>query len=120
MKSLQAFLILARKKYLQARSLDYYLQTDEAHQLLQRASIEEKESLYSLLEKSDREGFYSILAKIRDMDLEFMSVVALRKVAWRLSCLDYRSLAKEQLINFIKKRRDKDAGKILENERDNR
>lgn len=117
MKNLQDFLILARKKYLQARSLDYYLQTDEAQSIIKKATPEQQEALYGLLQRGDREGFCSLLDKIRDSDIETMSVMVLRRTARHLGVLDYHILSKEQLLTYIKMRRDKNARAILANER---
>jgi len=118
MKNLQQFLVLARKKYLQARSLDYYLQTNEAQSLVQKATPEQQEQLYAHLEKGERELFCSLLDKIRDSGIETMSVMALRRTARHAGVLDYHILSKEQLITYIKLRQH--ARKILEDERRDR
>lgn len=113
MKTLQEFLILARRKYLQARSLDYYLQTDEAQKVIQLATPGQKDTLYGLLKIADREGFCDLLDKIRDSDLNTMSVMVLRRKAQQLGILDYNIMIKEQLIFWVKQRQQQNAAKIL-------
>jgi Holliday junction resolvasome RuvABC DNA-binding subunit len=117
MKNLPEFLILSRRKMLQARSLDYYLQTSEVQTLIEKATPEQKEQLYAHLEKGERELFISLVNKIRDSDIETMNVMALRQLARNLGVLDYQILVKERLLTYIKMRRDKNARKILEDER---
>lgn len=104
---------------LQARSLDYYLQTDSVQNIIRKASPDQQESLYELLQKVDREGFCSLLDKIRDSDINTMSVMVLRRTARFLGVIDYHILSKEELITYIKMRRDKNARTILEDERCN-
>jgi hypothetical protein len=114
MKTLPEFLMLARKKYLQARSLDYYLATDIVQELINKATVEQREQLWILLEKGDRELFSALVDKIRDSDTATMSVAALRNLARSLGIYDYQKMCKEQLLILIGEIR---ARKVLENER---
>lgn len=114
MKTLPDFLRMARRKYLQARSLDYYLATDAVQEIINKATEIEREQLWVLLEKNERELFSALLDRIRDSDTATMSVIALRNLARTLGIYDYRSMCKEQLLVLIGEVR---ARKILENER---
>lgn len=116
MRTLTNFLMMARKKYLQARSLDYYLATDAAQNLITKATDEQREQLYALLEKGERELFCSLLDKIRDSSLNTMSSTALRALAMQLGIYNYSRLCREQLISVIGEIR---ARKISEDERRN-
>ena len=106
--------MMARRRYLQARSLDYYLNRADVQELFNKASESEREQLWVLLEKNERELFSALLDKIRDSDTATMSVVGLRNLARQLGIFDYRSMCKEQLLALIGEVR---ARKILENER---
>ncbi len=114
MKTLPDFLRMARRKYLQARSLDYYLATDAVQEIINKATDIEREQLWCLLEKNERELFSALLDKIRDSDTATMTVTALRNLARSLGIYGYNSMCKEQLLVLIGEVR---ARKILENER---
>ncbi len=105
---------MARKRYLQARSLDYYLNRSDVQELINKATAIEREQLWILLEKNERELFSALLDKIRDSDTATMSVAALRNLARSLGIYDYWTMCKEQLLKTIGEVR---ARKILENER---
>jgi len=114
MKTLPDFLAMARRKYLQARSLDYYVNRDDVQELINKATAIEREQLFILLEKNERELFSALLDKIRDSDTATMTVTALRNLARSLGIYGYNSMVKEQLLVLIGEVR---ARKILENER---
>jgi succinate dehydrogenase flavin-adding protein (antitoxin of CptAB toxin-antitoxin module) len=114
MKTLQDFLILAKKKVRQAKSLDYFLETDFVQGLIKKATDEEKEQLYAHLERSERELFTVLLDKIRSNDPTTMTVAALRNLARSLGVYGYHNLCRERLLVLIGEVR---ARKILENER---
>jgi len=94
--------------------LDYYLATDVVQELINKATAIEREQLWVLLEKNERELFSALLDKIRDSDTATMSVAALRNLARSLGIYDYQKMCKEQLLVLIGEVR---ARKILENER---
>ena len=114
MKTLPDFLTMARRKYLQARSLDYYVNRNDVQEIINKATAIEREQLFILLEKSERELFSALLDKIRDSDTATMTVTALRVLARSLGIYDYQKMCKEQLLTLIGAVR---ARKILENER---
>lgn len=106
--------MMSRRRYLQARSLDYYLNQIDVQELINKATIEQREQLWVLLEKNERELFSALLDKIRDSDIATMSVIRLRNLARSLGIYEYRSMCREQLLVLIGEVR---ARKILENER---
>ena len=114
MKTLQQFLAMARRKYLRARSLDYYIDTPTVQEIINQANEEQREQLFALLEKSDNELFSAMIDKIRDSNTATMTVTALRALARSLGIHDYQSMLKDQLLTLIGEVR---ARKVLENER---
>lgn len=106
--------MLAKKKCRQAKSLNYFLETDAVQALIKKSTAEQKEQLYALLEKSERELFGDLLGKIRDSDTDTMSVVALRNLCRQLGIYGYHNLCRDRLLTLIGEVR---ARKILEDER---
>ncbi len=82
--------------------------------LIKKATADQQEQLYALLEKSERELFGDLLAKIRDSDTATMSVIALRNLARQLGIYGYHNMCRERLLTLIGEVR---ARKILEDER---
>lgn len=92
---------------LAARSIDRTSTLPTFLQALQKASKEDRERLYVLIDRLDADGVSKWVDELQDRDIETMSMRSLRDLARRMGVSYVSTLTRSQLILGIHARRDR-------------